>query len=83
MSGTEGKSSEQANPTPVAAEPCEERAVEAAAEVLHPAIPPAGAAILMETDPRLHQPSETEEELRELVESNEAAEKTRTDSPKT
>ena len=45
------------------------------AEVLHPAIPPAGAAILIEADPRLHQPSETEEELKELVESNEAAER--------
>jgi hypothetical protein len=40
----------------------------------HPAIPPAAAAIIAETDPRLNQPSETEQELRELVESNESAE---------
>ena len=46
----------------------------AARDVLHPAIPPAAAAIIAETDPRLNQPSETEEELRQLVESNEAAE---------
>jgi hypothetical protein len=65
MTGTEGK-------TPPADEGAE-AAFKAAAEVLHPAIPPAGAAILIEADPRLHQPSESEEELKELVESNEAA----------
>jgi len=75
MSGTEGTSSDQDNPTPVVPETREEEAVRATAAVLHPAIPTAGAAILMETDPRLHQPSETERELRELVESNDAAEK--------
>jgi hypothetical protein len=52
-----------------------QEAIEAAAEVLHPAIPPAGAAILIEADPRLHRQSETEEELKELVESNEVAER--------
>ena len=54
---------------------CSEEAFEAAADVLHPAIPPAGAAVLIEADPRLHRPSETEEELKQLVESNEAAER--------
>jgi hypothetical protein len=70
MSGTEGTT-----PAPDDPNACEEEAVEAAAEVLHPAIPPAGAALLIEADPRLHQPSETAEELKELIESNEAAER--------
>lgn len=74
MSGTEGRSTEQDDPAAGAPETGEEAAVEAAAEVLHPAIPPAGAAILMETDPRLHQLSDAEKALRRLVESNEAAE---------
>jgi hypothetical protein len=70
MNGTVGKT-----PDPDDPESGAEEAIEAAAEVLHPAIPPAGAAILIEADPRLHRPSETEEELKELVESNEAAER--------
>jgi hypothetical protein len=74
MSGTEGRSTEQHDPTTGVPETREEAAVEAAAEVLHPAIPLAGAAILMETDPRLHQVSDAERALKRLVESNEAAE---------
>ena len=69
MSGTEGR-----EPAPDDPNASAEEALQAAAEVLHPAIPPAGAAILIEVDPRLHQQSETEEELKDLVESNEAAE---------
>jgi hypothetical protein len=52
----------------------ESGATAAAKDVLHPAIPPGAAAIIAETDPRLNQLSETEEELKELVDSNEAAE---------
>ena len=69
MNGTEG-----GKPAPSDADAADDSAVEAAAEILHADIPPAGAAILIELDPRLHQPSETEGELKELVESNEAAE---------
>jgi hypothetical protein len=56
------------------AEDTESGATAAAKDVLHPAIPPGAAAIIAETDPRLNRPSETEAELEELVESNEAAE---------
>jgi hypothetical protein len=54
--------------------PLNSGAIEVAREILHPAMPPAAAAIIAETDRRLNRPSETEEELRELIESNEAAE---------
>lgn len=70
MGGSDGKA-----PIPGDPDPNDEEAVEAAAEVLHPAIPPAAAAIIAETDPRLHRLSETAEELKELIESNEAAER--------
>jgi hypothetical protein len=70
MSGTEGRTPDPDDPNAGL-----EEAVEAAAEVIDPAMPPAGAAILIEADPRLHQRSETEEELKELVESNDAAER--------
>ncbi len=52
----------------------DEEAQEAAGEILQPSMPPAGAGIMIDVDPRLNQPSETEEELKELVESNKAAE---------
>lgn len=52
----------------------EGRARAASRDVLHPAIPQAAAAIIAATDPRLNRPSETEEELKELVESNAADE---------
>ncbi len=76
MSGTESRTPDPDDPNASL-----EEAVEAAAEILHPAIPPAGAAIVMEADPRLHQESETEEELKQLVESNEAAERDAADKP--
>jgi len=66
MSGTEGRE-------PQGEEKALVEGAEAASEVLHPAIPPVGAAIVVEADARLNQPSETEAELKELVESNEAA----------
>ena len=52
----------------------DEEGQEAAGEILQPSMPPAGAAVMIEIDPRLNRPSETEEELEELVESNEDAE---------
>lgn len=77
MNGTEG--GEQARDDANAAE---DSALEAAVDILDPAMPPAGAAIMLEIDPRLNQPSETEQELKELVESNEDAEEEARESDK-
>ena len=77
MNGTEGR--ERA---PGDADAAEDSAVEAAADILDPAMPPAGAAMMLEIDPRLNQPSETEQELKELVESNEDAEEEARESDK-
>ena len=68
MIGTERKM-----PAPDDLDADEQEAAEAAAEVIDPAMPPAGGAIMGEIDPRLNRPSETEAELRELVDNNESA----------
>ena len=52
----------------------DEEGQEVAGEILQPSMPPPGAAVMIEIDPRLNRPSETEKELEELVESNEDAE---------
>jgi hypothetical protein len=59
----------------------DEAAREATDEILSPAMPPAGAGIALENDPRLNRPSETEAELKELVRSNEDAEEEARDEP--
>ena len=52
----------------------EEIARDAAGDMLVPSMPPAGAGMMLEVDPRLNRPSESEAELKELVNSNEDAE---------
>jgi hypothetical protein len=47
----------------------EAEATEAAGEILSPAMPPVGGGVMLDADPRLNQPSETEAELDELVEA--------------
>ena len=78
MSGTERKT-----PAPDDQGAEEQEGAEAAAEVLDPAMPPVGGAVMVEIDSRLNQPSESEEELKKLVESNESAEKEEDDEPGT
>ena len=56
-------------------EETEAPARDAAGEILSPAMPPVGAGLMLDIDPRLNRESETEKELKELVESNEDAER--------
>ena len=63
-------------------EAAEEAGRDAAGDMLVPSMPPAGAGMMLEVDPRLNRPSETEAELQELVESNEDAEAEEKDADK-
>jgi hypothetical protein len=47
----------------------EEAGKEAAGDILDNAMPSVGGGLMLDVDPRLNQMSETESELRELVES--------------
>lgn len=62
----------------------EEESKEAAEGILTPGMPPEGAGLMLEANPRLNRRSETETELQELLESNaEADRKADKDSQKT
>lgn len=55
-------------PTDRGSEDGEEAGKEAAGEILSPDMPAVGGGVMLDVDPRLNQMSETEAELRELVE---------------
>ena len=50
-----------------------EKAQDAAEKIIDPAMPAAGAGLMIEFDPHLNQVSETEEELKRLAETEEDA----------
>lgn len=56
-------------PTDRGSQDAEEAGKEAAGEILDNAMPPVGGGVMLDVDLRLNQMSETESELRELVEN--------------
>ena len=60
-----------------------EKAQDAAEEIIDPAMPAAGAGLMIDSDPRLNQVSETEKELKRLVRSEGDAEEDEANSRKT
>lgn len=65
----------QARPKADPADKQREESKEAAEGILTPGMPPEGAGLMLEADPRLNRRSETETELKELLESNAEADR--------